>query len=59
MGDIRSTAAEISRGKKRKKKKMEGRKETTGQKYNGPLLHRAAITILLVLKILWEYLGET
>jgi len=42
MADIRSTAAEIRRGKKRKKKK-EGRKETTGQKYNGPLLHRAAI----------------
>jgi len=33
MADIRSTAAEIRRGKK----KIEGRrKETTGQKYNGP-----------------------
>jgi len=32
MADIRSTAAEIRRGKKKKKKK----KETTGQKYNGP-----------------------
>jgi len=35
MADIRSTAAEIRRGKKkieRRKKK----KETTGQKYNGP-----------------------
>jgi len=42
MADIQSTAAEIRRGKK---KKIEGRrkKETTGQKYNGPLLHRAAI----------------
>jgi len=41
MADIRSTAAEIRRGKK---KIEEGRrKETTGQKYNGPLLHRAAI----------------
>jgi len=29
--DIQSEAAEISRGKKRKK---EGNKETTGQKYN-------------------------
>jgi len=35
MADSRSTAAEIRRGKK--KKKIEGRrKETTGQKYNGP-----------------------
>ena len=31
--------------RKKKKKIEEGRrKETTGQKYNGPLLHRAAIT---------------
>jgi len=39
MADIRSTAAEIRRGKKRRKKKegkKERRKETTGQKYNGP-----------------------
>jgi len=44
MADIRSTAAEIRRGKK---KIEEGRrKETTGQKYNGPLLHRAAIMML-------------
>ena len=42
MADIQSTAAEIRRGKK--KIEEEGRKkETTGQKYNGPLLHRAAI----------------
>jgi len=31
MADIRSTAAEIRRGKKRRRR----RKETTGQKYNG------------------------
>jgi len=44
MADIRSTAAEIRRGKKKKKEEEERRrKETTGQKYNGPLLHRAAI----------------
>jgi len=38
MADIRSTVTEIRRGKKKKKKKMEEgrRKETTGQKYNGP-----------------------
>jgi len=40
MADIQSTAAEIRRGKKDRRKK---KKETTGQKYNGPLLHRAAI----------------
>jgi len=40
MADIRSTAAEIRRGKKEERRR---RKETTGQKYNGPLLHRAAI----------------
>jgi len=33
MADIRSTAAEIRRGKK---KEEERKKETTGQKYNGP-----------------------
>jgi len=32
MADIRSTAAEIRRGKKEEERK----KETTGQKYNGP-----------------------
>jgi len=36
MVDIQPAAAEIRRGKKKKKKKIEGRKETTGQKYNGP-----------------------
>ena len=35
MVDIQSEAAEIRRGKK-KKKKIDRRKETTGQKYNGP-----------------------
>jgi len=50
MADIRSTAAEIRRGKK---KKIERRKkETTGQKYNGPLLHRAAIIKHLTKKTL-------
>jgi len=39
MVDIQSATAEIRRGKKGKKIE-----ETTGQKYNGPLLHRAAIT---------------
>jgi len=43
MADIRSTAAEIRRGKKKKIEERR-RKETTGQKYIGPLLHRAAIT---------------
>jgi len=47
MADIRSTAAEIRRGKKRRKKERRRRKETTGQKYNGPLLHRAAIIIII------------
>ena len=50
MADIQSTAAEIRRGKKDRRKK---KKETTGQKYNGPLLHRAAIityhTLLYIL----------
>ena len=47
MADMRSTAAEIRRGKK---KKIEERrkKETTGQKHNGPLLHRAAITKVVI-----------
>ena len=35
MADIRSTAAEIRRGKKEEEEE-DGRKETTGQKYNGP-----------------------
>jgi len=42
MVDIQSLAAEIRRGKKEIYKDRRW-KETTGQKYNGPLLHRAAI----------------
>jgi len=38
--------AEIRRGKKDRRKKI----ETTGQKYNGPLLHRAAIMNITVHK---------
>ena len=48
MADIRSTAAEIRRGKKKKKEERRKKKETTGQKYNAPLLHRAAIKMHLV-----------
>jgi len=45
MADIRSTAAEIRRGKKKKKKKkMEERKKLQGKNIMAPLLHRAAIT---------------
>jgi len=46
MVDIQSPAAEIRRGikKDRKKERKKERKiVTTGQKYNGPLFHRAAI----------------
>jgi len=39
MVDIQSVAVEIRRGKKKDRRE----KETTGQKYNGPLLHRAAV----------------
>jgi len=43
MADIRSTAAEIRRGKKgRRKKKKEGKK-LQGKNIMAPLLHRAAI----------------
>jgi len=41
MADIRSTAAEIRRGKK-KKKKIEGKK-LQGKNIMTPLLHRAAM----------------
>jgi len=41
MADIQSTAAEIRRGNKEEDRRK--KKETTGQKYNAPLLHRAAI----------------
>jgi len=40
MADIRSTAAEIRRGKKKKKKE---RKKLQGKNIMAPLLHRAAI----------------
>jgi len=40
MVDIQPAAAEIRRGKKEEDRC----KEITGQKYNAPLLHRAAIT---------------
>ena len=37
MTDIRSTAAEIRLDEEKKEdRRKEGRKETTGQKYNGP-----------------------
>jgi len=35
MVDIQSTAAEIMRGKKRKKEERKKKIEITGQKYNG------------------------
>jgi len=43
MADIRSTAAEIRRGKKRRWKKEKGKK-LQGKNIMAPLLHRAAIT---------------
>ena len=43
--DIQPAAAEIRLGKKRKKIE-DSQKETTGQKHNGPLLHRAAIIMM-------------
>jgi len=49
MVAIRSTAAEIRRGKKKEEEEEEGRrKETTGQKkiYMVSLLHRATINKL-------------
>jgi len=44
MADIRSTAAEIRRGKKRRRKKEEEGKKLQGKNIMAPLLHRAAIT---------------
>jgi len=56
MVDIQPAAAEIRRGKKRKKA---GYKEITGQKYNGPLLHKAAIISQSLLtwqvRVCWVY----
>jgi len=43
MADIRSTAAEIRRGKKRKIEEEEDRKKLQGKNIMVPLLHRAAI----------------
>ena len=43
MVEIQSVAAEIRRGKKKEEERRK-KIEITGQKYNGPLLHRAAIT---------------
>jgi len=43
MADIRFTAAEIRRGKKRKIEE-EDRKKLQGKNIMAPLLHRAAIT---------------
>jgi len=42
MADIRSTAAEIRRGKKDRRKKEEGKK-LQGKNIMAPLLHRTAI----------------
>ena len=44
MVDIQSVAAEIRRGKKKKKKIEEDRKKLQGKNIMVPLLHRAAIT---------------
>jgi len=41
MADIRSTAAEIRRGKKRRRRRR--RKKLQGKNIMAPLLHRAAI----------------
>ena len=45
MVDIQSVAAEIRRGKKRKKIEEEDRKKLQSKTIMAPLLHRAAITI--------------
>ena len=52
MVEIQSVAAEIRRGKKEDRYKI----EITGQKYNGPLLHRAAIKIS---KVVGEHIYQT
>jgi len=43
MVDIQSVAAEIRRGKRKKKIKEEDRKKLQGKNIMAPLLHRAAI----------------
>jgi len=45
MVDIQPAAAEIRRGKKRKKKIEEDRKKLQGKNIMDPLLHRAAINM--------------
>ena len=45
MVDIQPAAAEIRRGKKRKKIEEEDRKKLQGKNIMAPLLHRAAIII--------------
>jgi len=45
MADIRSTAAEIRRGKKKEERKKEEGKKLQGKNIMAPLLHRAAINI--------------
>jgi len=44
MADIRSTAAEIRRGKKKERRKKKEGKKLQGKNIMAPLLHRAAIT---------------
>jgi len=48
MADIRSTAAEIRRGKKKKMKKIEEGKKLQGKNIMAPLLHRAAIMKIIL-----------
>jgi len=48
MIDIQSTAAEIRRGINKEEEDRRKEKVTTRQKYNGPLLHRAAIIIVII-----------
>jgi len=47
MADIQSPAAEIRRGKKKKKIEEDRRKKLQGKNIMAPLLHRAAITKLI------------
>ena len=52
MADIRSTAAEIRRGKKRKiEEEEEDRKKLQGKNIMAPLLHTAAIISLAKEKV--------
>jgi len=52
---IQSVAAEIRRGKKRKKKKIEDRKKLQGKNIMAPLLHRAAIIIIIIHSFLYRH----